>query len=871
MFINKSIFALFIGSWVSTFGFLNAASIDVPSGSATISQPITGAGGLTKTGPGTLILPVTNTYTGPTVISAGALSLTGSITSPVTVASGGTLSGTGTITGNVTNSGGTVKTGSTVGDFLTMTGAYTQGSLATLEINASNTIFDYLAITGTASLNGILNVNVPSGLTLPKTFKILQAAGGVTGLFSSLNPTGSGAAGVSLSIANWGYSGNQVLLAISDINNPLPSVLHDGGTQTITTNTTTSTTNQFGNNSTTNVNAGVTVTYTAALESDDGHTTTFGGDGKVTITGDCSGLHGDLTIKDNVTLTVNCPPGQGPQGSMNTEGSGKIMGTGPFSSMTIGPDGTFQGGNSIGTTVVTDNLNVLGTLVVQFSPDAQSSATTGASKYVVAGRADFTGGTLRLMPETIPVGTGGSAYPRTFNPGTYTYTIVSAGELHGASEPESGEFAGLEAPVIPGWSYTLDYANNFNDLLLKIKVDTSTVLADDTHAAVGGGASNLITYTNPLTTVPTYQQHHNPQPELFSLRRLNATSTANAIIEAAKAASSSAKSGADIAKSGQSEFSQLKTIPTHDRLQALLHAIAENGPISFETNNQQRIWISPFTHFGQVQTSADGPGNNSWELGALAGCEFRHQKQKAVIGALFGLLKGLQKTKGIVQDWLSFNGFNVGAYGSKEFLGHWRVEALWTWIKQNVAKQRSGKHPVNGSYLAQANYVQTTTVADGQISYKFLLTPNWSFRPNLGNTYINSTSGAYTERNVGEGAQSPTASKNISAEVYAGLGFRYKWENEDKDKVYHLTTVYEIGRDYYVRGSATNVTTTGGVLPTATFSVPGNNKKTTTHYFTVSGSVLDQLRGLKYLLSYNGTFTKLTRDHSFALKLEKRF
>ena len=68
------------------------------------------AAGLTKTTTNTAILAGSNTYTGPTIISAGTLQLNGSIARSVTVQGGGTLTGTGTINQNlIVASNGVVK------------------------------------------------------------------------------------------------------------------------------------------------------------------------------------------------------------------------------------------------------------------------------------------------------------------------------------------------------------------------------------------------------------------------------------------------------------------------------------------------------------------------------------------------------------------------------------------------------------------------------------------------------------------------------------------------------------------------------------------------------------------------------------------
>lgn len=66
-----------------------------PTKTLTLPGPITGVGGIAKTGPGILILAGVNNYSGPTIISDGTLLLNSSEripnTSPVTISSGGIL------------------------------------------------------------------------------------------------------------------------------------------------------------------------------------------------------------------------------------------------------------------------------------------------------------------------------------------------------------------------------------------------------------------------------------------------------------------------------------------------------------------------------------------------------------------------------------------------------------------------------------------------------------------------------------------------------------------------------------------------------------------------------------------------------------
>ncbi len=93
-------------------------------GSTAFAGAITGTGGLTLQGPGLLMLSGINTYTGPTNVTGGRLSVNGSITSDVMVGAGGNLGGTGTVFGSV-NVLGAVAPGNSIGT-LSVSGSYTQ-------------------------------------------------------------------------------------------------------------------------------------------------------------------------------------------------------------------------------------------------------------------------------------------------------------------------------------------------------------------------------------------------------------------------------------------------------------------------------------------------------------------------------------------------------------------------------------------------------------------------------------------------------------------------------------------------------------------------------------------------------------------------
>ncbi|MBE8816678.1 S8 family serine peptidase, partial [Serratia marcescens] len=163
------------------------------------SNDISGHGGLTKQGIGTLVLTGTNTYSGPTLVNQGRLAVNGSVTSAVSVQSGGIVGGSGTVGSLTARDGGTVAPGNSIGT-LNVAGnvSFEPGSRYAVEVGP-NGQSDRIQSSGSATIGGgevaVTLENSPNLLTqsevrslLGQQYTILSAQQGVSGQFDAVAP-----------------------------------------------------------------------------------------------------------------------------------------------------------------------------------------------------------------------------------------------------------------------------------------------------------------------------------------------------------------------------------------------------------------------------------------------------------------------------------------------------------------------------------------------------------------------------------------------------------------------------------------------------------------------------------------------------------
>lgn len=156
----------------------------------------TGDGSLTKNGAGTLVLSGTSNHTGATSVDAGTLLVNGSLSGSEIFVKAGTLGGTGTLPmpitiGDVSGVGDAfLAPGNGIGTLNAGLIFFESDSVFALEINSLALATDLLNATGEVFLMEGAKLQIAdlgnAILSGGQTFKLIEAAGGVNGIFDGL-------------------------------------------------------------------------------------------------------------------------------------------------------------------------------------------------------------------------------------------------------------------------------------------------------------------------------------------------------------------------------------------------------------------------------------------------------------------------------------------------------------------------------------------------------------------------------------------------------------------------------------------------------------------------------------------------------------
>lgn len=487
-FTSDSTGALSFGSTLASFA-LSTFTLTL-GGSSTnaanaIAEPISGTGGITKTGTGTWLLSGANTFTGKTIINDGVLAITAetglganpgsSVTDQLTLDGGTLRTQTNAVTINDANR--EISIGSGGGTFDTVTnltiantnvmsgsGTVTKTGAGTLSISAVNThTGDFvvsagiLATSGGSSIDNSALVTVNSGATwqvaASETVGNISGAGNIT------------------------FTANRTLTFGDASDRTFSGVISDGTSTGVLTKQGTGTVVLSGTNTydgATNINAGaLNIRNNAGLGNTTGDTVVASGaalelEGGVSIAagealtlsgvgvtaspnGALRNVSGSNSYAGNITLNADTKI-QSDAGTLTL--SGTINGNAASRTLTFDGAGDITASNVIGGNVSTVTKTGTGTLTL-----AGANTYTGATNIGTAGGVDA--GTVVLDANNVLPGTTVNIYGGTLDLNSRTDTI-GALNLGGGAAGSTATITGTTGTLTLGGNVTHSATNNPN-------------------------------------------------------------------------------------------------------------------------------------------------------------------------------------------------------------------------------------------------------------------------------------------------------------------------------------------------------------------------------------------------------------------------
>ena len=649
----------------------------------TVSQALTGSGGLTKAGNGTLILSGTHTYTGATTVNAGGnLTIQGSIASSTINNNNATVVYANSATAgaaSINNNGilyflgaSTAGNAAITNDFgiLQFYSASTAGNAVISNGGVGGIDFYGGSTAGSATITNSHNLYFFDNSTAGNA-ALVNDAGGTINFSNSTGPNGDNklSAGSIAGAGNFILGANELTVGGNNLSTDVSGVISGSGSLI---KTGTGTLTLSGTNS-----------YTGAT----------------TVNGGTLAVNGDISASSSVTVNSG----------------GALGGTGTVGATTIASDGALAPGNSIGTLTVNGNLtfNVGGFYTVEVSPSA-------ADRTNVTGTATLTGATVQAV-----------ALPGSFR--SQTYTILNA----------TGGFGGTQFAGITGSSFApgarnphLTYdANNVYLVLdpgtLQLASSASgnqTNVASGINNAVLGGATPPAGFDALLNMSGAQQTNAlnqvSGQPGASSAQAsFGATQQFVAMLDPVSGNASSGRGVSPFAE----EYEALGYAPARKRDAKAREAYAAVTPRDRRSDSFEGrwgVWASGYGGASTVSgsTAAGTSTTTSRVYGTVVGADYRATSNTVIGFALGGAGFNFSLSDGLGGGRADL--FQAGLYG-RHAIGAAYISASLAYGWQDITTDRTVT--VSGTDKLTANYKANTFVGRGEMGWRFAPWPTLAF------------------------------------------------------------------------------------------------------------------------------------------------
>jgi len=509
-------------------GGTTTVTVDNSGASLEANGVISGSGGVTKQGDGTLILSGSNAYNGETTIVGGALQVNGTQpASAVTVQSGATLAGIGSV-GPITSNSGTIAPGDSGPGILTDTGSLTMGTGSSLDValngTTAGTDYSQLKVAGQVNISdATLNAVLGFSPTANEQLVILNNTGSqpIQGTFHGLSE-GSDLtlSGQEFQISYHGGDGNDVVLthllssSTAVTSSPDSPVFGQAVTLTATvTGTETQTpagTVEFFNGSTslgnaTLVNGVATLQLSNLAVGDNSITANYKGD--INFSPNTSPAATVTIGQAATTSTLTATPNPSPFGQSVTL-TATIAAVGPGVGTPTGTVEFFTGTTSLGTATLSDGKATLQTTEIPAGTNTLTVHYQGDTNF----QASTSPGLAQTVSPTAPTTTAltTSASSITFGESiTLTATIAKGDSTSGSPTGSVQFFSGTTSL---GTATLTDGVATLSTTSLPAGSDSVTAryLGDSTFAPSTSSVSTVT--VSPSATTSTLTATPNPSP-----------------------------------------------------------------------------------------------------------------------------------------------------------------------------------------------------------------------------------------------------------------------------------------------------------------------------------------------------------------------